>query len=194
VRTADVPVRAFLHGLVDVDHRRPVARTFTSRSREAKGNTNLGMGGPIVLLAIVLLGCVGRPGADHYASVLDTLKVPASWELVHTTVREPGAAVSCETFVNPDCPSVHRFYRVEGMPAAAYQKAKDMLTGAGFTIDEEYHPACDGIPGGAACRVTGVKEADRVLVYLHDPGEDVDELGIAESGYSVIEVRANRKQ
>ncbi len=148
----------------------------------------------VIVVAMVVAGCFAGPGADHYAAVLDKLGIPADWELVRAAAREPGGEFECDTFINPDCPSVIRYYLAPGMAVEAFPTVKRILIDAGFTVDQEVIPACDARPSSPACFMTGSSAGDRVYVSLFNPGYDVEGLGLDQAGRSLILASAYRER
>ena len=144
-----------------------------------------------VLVAVFVLGC-GGPDAAHYEAVLDELSIPASWELARTVVNAPGGLEDCVPGFGP-CPSVFRYYLVAGDPIDAYPEAKQMVVAAGFSIDPEYYPQCEG-GGMPACAFVAVRDSDALTVGLFDPGRDPEALGIAKEGFSLIRIIADQKR
>lgn len=145
----------------------------------------------VPLVAALALGC-GGPDAAYYQGVLDELPVPSSWELVQTVVRAPGAELNCSPIVNDPCPSVLRYYLVDGQPTDAYPPAKQMLEAAGFAIEEEFDPECDS-PNAVACVVVAARAEEQLRVNLYYPGEDQDGLGLAKEGRTLIRITASGK-
>lgn len=158
----------------------------------------------LVGLAVLAIGCVG-PDVSHYAAALDGLTVPSSWQLVHSTIRKPGGAdhdvqssratdeIDCAT-ITSGCPSVTRYYLVDGRPVDIYPIAKSLLVAAGLSIDQEIAPHCDQPPSGPACVVSAIRGSDVVRVTLYNPGEDVSALAIAQVGHSIVLVSAEGKK
>lgn len=140
-------------------------------------------------VAALVFGCGGGPDAAHYEAVLDELEVPAAWELVHTQMRAPGTEDDCSTLF-PSCPSVARFYLVDGEPIDAYPVAKQVVLDAGFELDEEIGPDCNLPPGGAACVFYAVRGKDFIRVSILNPGDDLDGLGIAEPDRTTVRMTA----
>jgi hypothetical protein len=147
-----------------------------------------------VVIAVFLVGCASGPDASHYAAVLDELRVPPGWELAHTTVSEPGAKVPCEPIMG-SCPAVFRYFVVGGQPAQAYLPVKQMVTDAGFRLEEEVEPGCNGLEGDdrKACFLVAVRGPDLLYIQVFEPGIDVDELGIGRDGHFVVLLRAYAK-
>jgi hypothetical protein len=147
-----------------------------------------------VVISAFLVGCASGPGASHYAAVLDELRIPAGWELAHTTVSEPGAKVPCEPIMG-SCPAVFRYYVVRGQPGAAYLPIKQTVTDAGFRFEEEVEPGCNGLEGDdrKACFLVAVRGPDLLYIQVFEPGIDVDELGIGRDGHFVVLLRAYAK-
>ncbi len=146
-----------------------------------------------MVMSILVAGCYAGPEPAHFAAVLDELSVPAGWQLVYTTIREPGGERECDPSVQPDCASVTRFFLVDGEPVDAFPGAKQMLVDAGFEVEEEVAPACDLRPKGIACWLRAFLEGDRVTVFLFTPGFEAEGLGLAQAGQSLIMVAADRK-
>ena len=140
-------------------------RAATHRSRP------VGLAGAIVV-ALVVVGC-GGPGVSHYAAVLDEV-VPAGWELAEESVGAPVVFDNCMPMV-PECPSVDRYYLVPGAPVDAYLGAKEALSEAGYVLDQDSGPECDGVPGGPMCFLGGDRGDDSVHVSIYPPGS-TDEL------------------
>jgi hypothetical protein len=149
-----------------------------------------------VLIAIasasVLIGCISRPPPERFVGILDELQPPPTWVLAQQAVRAPGSTyINCDFLVNNDCPSVHRFYVLDGPLNVAFFEAKAMLVHAGFTITDQVRPACDDSSDGiVACWLEGTRNLDRVLAILSLPGVDREEMGIAQPGKSIVELRA----
>ncbi len=150
----------------------------------------------LLVVAVLFAACTPRPGADHYAAVLDELSVPSGWELVHTTVREPGGAEwQCDLVINPDCPSVHRFYLTNTPAADAYHAAIAMATDAGFIVKNETRPTCTSkLPWSPQCLFFATKAYNELAVNVFNPGDDPYNLGIADPSRILVELRANKKQ
>jgi hypothetical protein len=149
--------------------------------------------GVVALVAMAFAAsCADRPPAAHFRAVLDELRAPAGWELAAEIVREPDSqANNCEFIVNPDCPSVHRYYLVSGMPIEAYAPGRQMLVDARFEIRDEFRPECDGgETGSVACRIEAGRGDDAVTIRVFDPGRDVNELGIARDDRFIVAVMA----
>lgn len=120
---------------------------------------------------LVVAGCNTGPGIDHYVSVLETLDVPADWELVKTQRRGPGEEFDCDPLVTSTCPGADRWYALSGDVAAALEEARLMVETAGFSVDRVLDPACDGPPSGSACGLRTRREADNLTwTYIHPAG------------------------
>lgn len=144
----------------------------------------------LAVVAVLVFGCVA-PGPDvaHYKAVLDELAIPADWELVHTTLMTPDTEPGCSTFMG-DCPSVTRYYLVDGEPKGAYAVAKQVALDTGFEIDQEIAPDCHLPPSGAACVFNAGRGSEMIRVNLYNPGEDLAGLGIAEPDRSLVLITA----
>jgi hypothetical protein len=53
----------------------------------------------MALAAVVVAGCYTGPGIDHFASVLDELVLPATWEVATTEVAGPDEEETCDPIV-----------------------------------------------------------------------------------------------
>lgn len=140
---------------------------------------------------VVVAGCSG-PTASHYQAVLDEMNVPAGWELARETVKTPDGPNACASLL-PGCPSVTRYYLVAGTPAAAYPAAKQLITEGGFTVDQEFDPACDAPPSAAACAIRASRGDEGLLVSLYNPGDDFDNIGVAVPDRSLVRIIAAQK-
>jgi hypothetical protein len=155
-----------------------------------------------IVITILVVACSG-PDAAHYEAVLDGLHLPAGWELVHTTIMRSGGP---DTRIDPSrsqddiacdighCPSVARYYLVEGKPADAYPEARQSAIDAGFEIGRETGPKCDLPPGGDACDLNATKGSDELLITLYKPGDGSDGVGVADAGKFVIRIIASRQK
>jgi hypothetical protein len=174
-------------------------RRVRTRPRVATSRRPFLAGGPLAraLLALVVVALIagcwggGGPGAAYYADLLESLEVPAGWELAHTREREgmfgPNA---CGPGLR-DCPAAHHYYYVAGQPVEAYPVARQLAIDAGFEIVSENPAACD--PDNEAvgsCRFWSTRAEDALAVYISEPGRDPDGLGIAREGFSIVELRA----
>ena len=145
-----------------------------------------------IALSVLLAGCWGTrgPGAVYYGELLESLAVPPGWELAHTRLREGMFGPNPCGPGDFSCPSAHHYFRVSGQPSDAYPAARQLLIDAGFEIVRENVPCGDPRHGPAACRIEAARGADIAVAYLIEPGLDLDELGIAREGFSIIELRA----
>ena len=142
-------------------------------------------------MAILAMACYGGPGVDHYVGVLDTLDVPADWELVDTQRRGPGEDFSCDPVLTSTCPGADRWYALNGDVTAALQSARQVVEAAGFTADEVRYPACDAPPSGPACTLVASRDVDRVSFSIYAPGQAIGLDNPPESNV-VIRITAQR--
>jgi len=145
----------------------------------------------VAAAAVLALGCASRD-PSYYQGVLDELPVPPGWELVREVIRAPDAELECTPIFTEPCPSVLRYYLVEGQPADAYPQTKQMLEAGGFAIDEESNPECD-TPGTTACVVVAARAEDELRVNVYKPGADPEGLGLPDDGRTLIRITAERK-
>lgn len=145
----------------------------------------------VALLGVLLMACASGPPASHYVDLLDELRIPAGWELAHTTVWEPFGEFDCNALVD-HCPAVDRYYLVGGLPADAYPGVRQMTIEAGMEIEQEHDPGCPGLRGNdrLACYLITVRGSDLVYLRLYEPGVDPNELGIARPRHFVIQLSA----
>jgi 8-oxo-dGTP pyrophosphatase MutT (NUDIX family) len=128
--------------------------------------------GLVLASLVVLAGCYTGPGVDHYVGVLDTLDVPADWEVVATQRRGPGEEFDCDPLMNSTCPGADRWYALGGDVTAALEAARELVEAAGFIVDEVIYPACDGPPSGSACTLYASKNADKISASILPPGRN----------------------
>jgi hypothetical protein len=141
----------------------------------------------VVLPAVLLLGC-GRPGPSHYATVLDEVQIPATWEFVTTVVKAPsGGDIGCTPYATDNCPSVARYYFVPTDSAlAAYGEAKELVTAEGFVLIKEHFAACDAPRTGAACGESTKRNDDFIDVDVFRPGDDAGQVVPARNGAAIV--------
>ena len=83
-----------------------------------------------LVATVLLLGaCYGGPGVDHYVGLLDTLEIPADWELVATERRGPGEEFQCEPFFTSTCPGAARWYALSGDLTDALESSREEWRG-----------------------------------------------------------------
>ena len=135
-----------------------------------------------------------RPAARaaHYVAVVESLGIPAGWELAYERQKEPSGEVPCVISSFGVCPAAHRYYYVDIEPGEAYAAVKQLMLDAGFEVTAEHRPACDGIPeSDLACWLSAAREADAVDAYVFKPGHDAEQLGIGREGFSILRVAAS---
>ena len=150
-----------------------------------------GIVGLVLASAVVFAGCYGGPGVDHYVGVLDSLAIPADWELVETERRGPGEAFSCDPFITSTCPGAARWYALSGDVTLALVAARQMVEDSGFSVEKVLFPACDGPPSGSACNLYASRDADRVSMSILPPGRTTGLENPPESDV-VINITAQR--
>ena len=168
----------------EVRHRLSLVRTFLG----------------LLAVALLVSACRAGPGADHYATVLDSLGVPETWELVHTTVLsqtgpdhrvDPSRSQDDIGCFEGNCPSVIRYYIVDGPGSDILATARGLLSDAGFSIGHSAEPACDIPPGGLACGVEATRGTDYVEVTIYRPGTTTaDGFGGSDPSKAVVTVAA----
>ena len=145
----------------------------------------------LVLALAVFAGCYGGPGVDHYVGVLDTLHIPADWELVATERRGPGEEFQCEPLFTSTCPGAARWYALSGDLTDALEAGRETVEASGFRVDDVHYPACDAPPSGSACTLYASREDDRISLSIAPPGRTygVDDLPEADV---IITITAQR--
>lgn len=158
----------------------------------------------LLLLVVILAACSSGPDVSHYTAVLNGLKIPAGWELIHTTIRRPGGPhreiqpgrpsdeIQCDATFGA-CPTVTRYYLVAGRPVDAFPKGKQVIVDAGFQVASEFGPNCRLLPSSPACGLTAVRDSDLIDMTLYNPGDDFDGVGVAARGRSLIRIVAEGK-
>jgi hypothetical protein len=117
---------------------------------------------------LLLGGCYTGPGADHFEAILDELSIPEDWSLAKTVTMGPGEQVTCEPFVSDACPTAIRTYLTAGHTEAAHAQAIDVITGAGFDIEDRAARDCSGgsstVP---ACSLFAHRGDDYLTVVIY---------------------------
>ena len=122
------------------------------------------------LVTAVLVLAPG-PSAAEYEAALDDLDVPPAWEIAKTTVKATGTLGGCTRFFDGYCPSVTRYSFADGQPSEVFATAKEMLQGAGLTIDREFNPLCDTPPSAPACSFNASSDTIEIDVNVYNPGD-----------------------
>ncbi len=97
-----------------------------------------------IAIVATVSGCYTGPSADHFEAVLDELSIPEGWRPAKTVTMGPGEEESCDTFLSVGCPTAMRTYLTEGDTEAASAKAIDVVSGAGFDIEDGTGRDCSG--------------------------------------------------
>ena len=132
------------------------------------------------------------PPASTYQAALDELDAPSTWEVAHTTIKEPGTLTGCIRFMDEFCPSVTRYHLATGEATVAFAEVKRMLTEARFQIQREFDPWCDAPSSAPLCSVYASRDDVFVSVNVNRPGGSDDGLGFAEPDRFVIRMTARR--
>ena len=102
-----------------------------------------GIVGLALASTLLLVGCYTGPAADHFEAILDELSIPEGWSLAKAVTRGPGGE-ECDPFFSNECPAAIRTYLTNGDTDAAFTQAKDVITGAGFAIEDGATAECSG--------------------------------------------------
>lgn len=135
----------------------------------------------LFVAALAVAACYTGPGTDHYVAILDELDIPAGWQFVKAKTSGPNGDFQCDPVVAPRCPGVTRTYIAGSDSLRAFEEAKQVADSAGFQIDQEISPACDGRGSSLACAFSASRGNDVVLVsvdrstsdaHLEDPSAE----------------------
>jgi hypothetical protein len=125
---------------------------------------------PAMVMVVAMAACYTGPAASHYVAILDELHFPR-WDLAAVEVRGPGEAVACNPgFMVTNCPSASKRFLVEATAEDVYAEARSVVEAAGFVVEREFSPECDG-RGGADCAFSAMRDTDRVRVHVYRRGE-----------------------
>jgi hypothetical protein len=85
----------------------------------------------------------------------------------------PDQQERCNPSFSTACPAAIRTYFVDAEVSGAYAKAKDVVTGAGFSIADEYTSGCSsGSSTGPPCSFFADRGSDQIIVNVyHSPAE-----------------------
>ncbi len=137
----------------------------------------------VALAFVVRIWAVAISDPAPYATVLDELAVPDSWQLVHTSVMAPGGRdgavrpgqpsdmIDCAPLAIETCPSVTRYYTVRGAQLELYGTLKSLVTSAGFTIDTSW-PGCTPsvAQGEESCLLAARRGSMELWIRVYRPG------------------------
>jgi hypothetical protein len=125
---------------------------------------------PAMAMVVAMVACYTGPSASHYVAILDELHFPR-WDLAATEVRGPGEEFPCHPGIGvSNCPSAAKKFLVAAAAEDVYAEARSVVEGAGFVVDQEFSPDCDG-RGGADCAFSAMRDKDRVRVHVYRRGE-----------------------
>lgn len=122
-----------------------------------------GIVGLALVSTLLLAGCYTGPGADHFETVLDEISVPEGWSLAKSETRGPGEEETCDPFISTGCPAAIRTYLTDGDTEAARAKAIEVVSVAGFDIEDGAAPGCSG----------GSTTVPACAVFAHRAGDDL---------------------
>ncbi|MBI3751573.1 MAG: hypothetical protein HY263_07960 [Chloroflexi bacterium] len=141
----------------------------------------------LLLPCLLLAACGGDP--KPYQAAIDSLSMPASWQVARTVVK--GGSSPCVSLADAYCPSAWRYYLPTGALPDLFQDARKAVVDAGFTDLFEGHPNCDLKSNGAVCVITATRGDVRLEINLYPPGEDVDSLGLSLPDRPTIRIVAH---
>jgi hypothetical protein len=175
-------VRRARHGGGGLRRRREAGAAAVTGGRRRYGARR-----SVLLIAVVALGLAGCRDTKPYTEALDSLALPASWEVVKTLTQP-----STDVCVN--CPQVLRYYVATGELTDLLEELKAAVTNAGFASLQIGSPTCElNDNTGLACTVTATKNDIRLLGIVYRPGSDVDSLGLSQPGKSTLRITVTNK-
>jgi hypothetical protein len=139
----------------------------------------------MIALLFSLAGCSGD--ARPLQSAMDSIVFPPSWETARTVVKsgESGCPIA---IADPYCPSVTRYFVVDGDLPSLLEAAKGAIVAQGFGDVQELTPTCDRETTGALCSLDAAKGDIQIEIDLYPPGKDVDALGLAVSDHATVRI------
>lgn len=147
--------------------------------------------GFLFAIVVATAGCYSGPDATYFVAILNELDVPAGWQAARDHVRGPGQQDSCDPVITKTmCPGASRSFVISADPSDAYAQARMVIAAAGFTVTEEFGPACDRT-GGPACQFFATRGDVRVRTSVfRSPAEaGLDSTG---PGGSAVVITAER--
>jgi hypothetical protein len=115
----------------------------------------------------LLAACYTGPSSSHYVALIEGLDDPAEWQVAKTVVRGPDQPADCSPFLSNECPAAIRTYSVTRDLEAAFTQAKDVITGAGFSVTDESKTGCSsGSTTGRPCIFFAERGTDRVVLRV----------------------------
>lgn len=156
----------------------------------------------VLILVLVLVAACSSVDASHYATVLDQLSYPSTWQLAHTRTQRlggpdkamdptrPGDDIDCMPGLG-DCPSVTRYFVVAGSPADGYTQAKKFMSSGGFAVREDLPQDCWFGPGDVACVLDATKGPDHLFVNFYYPSIQAEGIRAPDTDHIVVRLTAN---
>lgn len=154
--------------------------------------------------AFLVASCVAPwSDAGPYVLLLDSLPVPSSWQLVHTTVRSfgggdrqrdlsrPSDHLGCDRFFIAPCPMVERYYLVQGETQAIFDDGVQMLVRAGLPVTLFAGPCAapnEALTDG--CAVYAYPDAEKDVAVNVWPDSAFLDKALTGPGWSLVWVRA----
>jgi hypothetical protein len=147
----------------------------------------------IVAAAIAMLAfaCGGRDVAPYQAA-LDALPLPTNWHVAQTTPKSQGGVNGCVELTDSTCPSVTRYFLVDGRLPDILQQAKTAAAAGGFTNTDVSHPECDVISSGPPCSLVATNDQMVIAMGIYRPGDDVDQQGLAAQDRAIVRMIIRR--
>ena len=140
-----------------------------------------------MLLTLVLLvsACGGDPAPMQ--SAIDGLALPSSWQIAKAVVR--GGSSPCLDVADAYCPSVTRYYTVDGDLPDLFNEARRALLEGGFGQPSELFPNCDApSTNGGLCSISGSRGDLRIRVNLYPPGRNAGVPDVAVPGQATVRI------
>jgi len=153
--------------------------------------------GMILLFALLYAVFVLGPGprASTIEGVVDGLPLAPGWTVEKTIVEETGYLGGCSRLldIGQRCPSVTRYYLVEGDFRDAVAAMHTMVDAAGLVIDWEANPDCGTASSYDVCFLYGNIGDTRLAINVYLPGDGDDGYGIARPDRVVVRLTANHE-
>lgn len=147
--------------------------------------------GLLVAAVVVFTGCYSGPDASYFVAILDELEVPEGWQAAKDQVRGPDQQDRCDPVITKTmCPGASRSFVISANPSEAYAQAKSVVDAAGFTVTEEFGPACDRTEG-PACQFFATRDDVRIRTSVFRSPAEAG-LNIVGHGGSAVVVTAER--
>ncbi|MBA2717766.1 MAG: hypothetical protein H0U52_00795 [Chloroflexi bacterium] len=142
--------------------------------------------GFVFAILVVFGGCYSGPDASDFVAILDELQVPAGWKAAMDQVRGPDQQDRCDPVITKTmCPGASRSFLISANPSEAYAQARSVVDTAGFTVTEEFGPACDRTDG-PACQLFATRDDVRVRISVFRSAAEAGLDGVGPGGSAAV--------